>query len=132
MIILAGGEAHMAQNPGWGKLAALVLAGLLFWAGKSAYERWIGLKNGGLSPTDKRRSRDGVKPQVGGTADTVLTPQERGVAVADNDLESFVREHVDRLPTKEVVRQAADRFRASKSTVLRRLREARERKEYGP
>jgi hypothetical protein len=53
MIVLAAGDAHITENPGWGKLAFLVGAALLFWLGKSAFERSRGLKEEGHSPAPK-------------------------------------------------------------------------------
>lgn len=131
MIVLAAGGAHITENPGWGKLAFLVGAALLFWLGKSTFERWIGLKKEGHSPASREIPAGGVKPQVSDTSDTVLTPRGRTSGEADNDLDVFVEKHAERLPTNDLVRLATARFRASRSTILRRLREAKRRKEYG-
>jgi len=129
MIILAAGEAHMNENPGWGKLVAFVLAALLFWAGKSAFERWKGLDQEPLSPTSEGPPAGGVKPQVTDPADPILTPRGRAATVADNDLDVFVETNLERLPRNELKRQAMALFRKSESTIKRRIREAREARE---
>jgi hypothetical protein len=131
MIVLAAGDAHMTENPGWGKLAFLVGAALLFWLVKSAFERARGLKEEGHSPAPKKTPAGGVKPQVTDTADTGLTPRGRTSGEADKDLAAFVDKHAERLQTNDLVRLAKAQFRASRSTILRRLREAKRRKEYG-
>lgn len=121
---------HMAENPGWGKLIGLVVAALLFWLFVSAHTRMKKL-NEGHSPAPEGDSLDGAKPQVAGTAGTNLAPRGRVPAVADDDLGAFVEKHAERLPTKDLVRLATAQFRASKRTVLRRLADAKRRKEYG-
>jgi hypothetical protein len=131
MIVLSASGAHITENPGWGKLAFLMGAALLFWLGKSTFERWVGLKKDGPSPAPRKTPASGVKPQVSDTADTVLTPRGTASGGADKDLDVFVEKHAERLPTNDLVRLATAQFRASRSTILRRLREAKRRKEYG-
>jgi hypothetical protein len=130
MIVFAAGcgatQECVGQNPGWGKLIALVLAGLLFWGFTSAHARMGKLQNEPHSPTDMDTPAGGVKPQVSDTADTKMTPRGSAPAKADDDLERFVQQHAERLPTSDLVRLATAQFRKSRSTVLRRLKEARE------
>jgi hypothetical protein len=90
-----------------------------------------GLKKEGHSPAPRETPAGGVKPQVSDTADTVLTPRGRTSGEADKDLAAFVDKHAERLQTNDLVRLAKAQFRASRSTILRRLREAKRRKEYG-
>jgi hypothetical protein len=53
-----------------------------------------------------------------------LTPRGTASGEADKDLAAFVEKHAERLPTNDLVRLATAQFRASRSTILRRLREA--------
>jgi hypothetical protein len=129
VIILAAGEAHINENPGWGKLVFLVGAALLFWAGKSAFERWKGLDEEPLSPTSEASPQGGVKSQVSDPADPILTPRGRATPIGDNDLDLFVETNLERLPRNELKRQAMSLFRKSESTIKRRIREAREARE---
>lgn len=135
-IILAVPQAHIAENPGWGKLAFLVGAGLLFWLFVSAHTRMKKLHDEGHSPASVEGPAGGLKPQASAreteTRETASPPRGRASAVADDDLVKFVEKHAERLPTKDVVRLARAQFSASRATVFRRLKEARERKEYGP
>ena len=129
MILFAAGEAHIAENPGWGKLVALVLAALLFLFGKSVFERWQKLEKEPLSPTSEGAPMGGVKAQVSDPAEPILTPRGRGSAVGDDDLDVFVETNLERLPRHELKRQAMSLFRKSESTIKRRIREAREARE---
>lgn len=130
-IISAVPQAHIAESPGWGKLAFLVGVGLLFWLFVSAHTRMKKLHEEGHSPTPEGPSVDGANPQASGTAGTNLAPRGRAPAVGDDDLGAFVQKHAERLPTKDIVRLASAQFAASRRTIMRRLKEARERKEYG-
>jgi hypothetical protein len=129
MIIFAAPDAHMTENPGWGKLAFLVGAALLFWAFTAGHQRLMKLRNEGHSPASMGPPEGGVNPQVSDPVTRFEPPRGSGSGRGDDDLEVFVSTNLERLPRNELKRQAMALFRKSESTIKRRIREAREARE---
>lgn len=67
MTVLAAAAAD--PSPGWGKLLALLGAGLLCWAFTVAHGRWKAAKE--QSPTAGPLAVEGIKPQVSDGVDPV-------------------------------------------------------------
>lgn len=125
MIVLAA--AHAEPSAGWGKLSALIVAGLVFWALTAMYERWQSMRSGS-SPTATATALGGVKPQVNDPLDPLDPPG--GVVVpaaasAPATLDTWVAARVGREPNKRIIRAAARRFGRSESTAKRALRRVR-------
>lgn len=120
MPAITAAQAADNTQGGWGHLIALVVAGLLFWAGSAMHKRWT-TTAGDHSPAALPSGNDGANPQVSGVPGTPGTPSGK----APDGLAVFVAQNAGKTRTEELVRAAQRRYGASRRTVLRRLNEAR-------
>jgi hypothetical protein len=133
--------AAAEPDAGWGKLVALIVTALAFWAFTVGHKRYKQLKE---TPS-KTHSSDPpqvtvntVKPQVtaGVTADQGGDASGRAVVVHptppvpaerdDDGLEAFVALRLARMNTTQVVREAEKTFGVSAATAWRAVRRARD------
>lgn len=121
-ITLAAATAAQ-PDAGWGRLVALLVAGLVFWAGAAAHQRFKQTRDN-PSPTALGSGVSGVKPQVSAGPDTTSDTTGRGVRKG-SDLAVFVAQRAGKSPTMDIVREAKRRFGASKSATIRALKQAR-------
>lgn len=128
---LTAAAATTEASPGWGKLVALLVAALLFWAGSTAHTRWEESKKAPLSPTRDAGPMDGVKPQVTGHGDPIGDPLPAAPGRAVKDLDVYVAGRVDKARPAQIIREARRQFGKSEATVKRALRRVRERRQTG-
>lgn len=116
-----------AQEPdaGWGKLTALLVAGLLFWIGVSMYERYTQVRGKPLPQAAERGALEGVNPQAIEGSDPKMTLSPAASPGGEPDLDGFVRTHAGRARPSKIIKAARKHFGVSESTVKRRLRRAR-------
>lgn len=120
--------AATAAEPdaGWGKVSALIVAGLVAWGVTSAHQRWTADKKG-LPSSPSAPTPSGVNPQVSAGSDPTSDPGRKGGAEGAGDLDVFVSGALTRARTNQVIRAAAARFKVSESTVKRAIRRVRTR-----
>ncbi len=121
-VFLAATSAD-APDAGWGRLVALIVAGLLFWAGSTAHQRWKETRES-PSPAALESGAVSAKPQVAplapGTTGTGGTTGGKRAA----ELDLFVASRAGNARTMEIVREAQRRFGASRRTVMRAIKKA--------
>lgn len=117
-VVLAA--ASTEPQAGWGRLTALILTGLFFWAATKAHQRWI-LTRDDSSPTASGEVTAGAKPQVRAVGGTSGTSSEKG----SKDLDVFVGQKVGRARTTDIVRAAQHRYRVSRRTAMRAISRAK-------
>jgi len=134
-VVLAASAAE--PQTGWGNPVALTIAALGFWGFTHAYRRWKKINADPPCPADTVPALGGVNPQVSDTSDTNGKGLEKGprkgplpvpapAAAAAKPLDKFVAARAGKARTSAIVAAAGKRFGASKSTVMRALRKARQ------
>jgi hypothetical protein len=122
-VLLAATAAEPER--GWGGPVALVIAGLVFWLGIQAHNRWKSTRETPSPTPTLIGGVTGVKPQVTAGSDTTTDTTPEGAAMAVRSLDDFVAGQVGKRPTMEIVREARRRFGKSQATVMRAIRKAR-------
>jgi hypothetical protein len=123
LTVIAAAPAD-EPNTGWGKVLALIVAALLFWAATEAYGRWKATSSGGFSPPAGEITGASAKPQIMAGAGTVSkAPAQIGGKEAA--VVAFIEQEGARKATSVLVREANRRFGASKRTVMRAIQKAR-------
>lgn len=125
MTVLA---AAAEPNVGWGKLVALLVAAGLFWIGATIHQRWMVMRGQPDSPTAGGVPLEGVKPQVTGPSDPILTPSGVVATKVDHDLDEFVRRNVGKMRRADIIRAGKAKFRRSESTIKRAIRRTKDPK----
>lgn len=126
-LFLAAQTADTQQ--GWGRLAGLVVAGLVFWAGTVAHTRWKTTRDP-ASPTTNPAPMavKAVKAQVtvdrdsAGSVKTVAVRPGGPPASTRPTLDDWVAARVGRVAASQIVRDARRVFGASESSVYRAMR----------
>lgn len=122
--------AQAAENPGWGKLIALIVTALVFWASTAAHKRWQQVKTVDLpSPDQGPKVLAAVKPQVRADSDSDIGPEISGggevVPLRPKPIDKFVADRDGRQPATTIVREATEQLRVSPATAWRALRRFR-------
>lgn len=111
-------------NTGWGKVLALLVAAGLFWAGTEAYSRWKATSSGAFSPPAGEIKGASAKPQImAGSGVARSTPGPK--SGKESAVVAFIEQEGGRKATSVLVREARQRFGASKRTVQRAIQKAR-------
>lgn len=127
LTVIAAAPAD-EPNTGWGKVLALLVAAGLFWAATEAHKRWKALQetpSGSPSRAAAAVGANGAKPQIMAGSGTDVQPARRP-AGKEAAVAAFVAEHGARKKTTDLVREAHKRFGASRRTVMRAIRQARQ------
>jgi hypothetical protein len=119
--------AAAQQDPGWGKLIALLLTVGVFWASTAAHKRWQQVKTVDLpSPDHGPKALNTVKPQVNADSDSDFGPAGGGggdvVPLRRRPLDEFVADRDGRQPASTIVREATRELKVSESSAWRALR----------
>lgn len=120
MILAATAERHQVGN-----FLGLLIAAALIWAGYTVHQRWIRLRDEGLSPTAPATPPEGVKPQISGPVDPGMTPGGVVAKRGDADLDEFVRQQAGKIRRRDLITAATARFGRSESTIKRAIRRAK-------
>ncbi len=141
--------AAAEQNAGWGRLAALTLTALMFWAFTAGHKRWKQVKDVTPSKTHSPEPAaitvTAVKPQVtagmtvdqGGDAPgraVVVRPGPSAPQKRDDDMAEFIRLRTNTVGTTQLVREVQHQFNVSPATAwraVRRVRNSTEKQEAG-
>lgn len=132
--------AAAGQDAGWGRLIALALTALAFWAFTAAHKRWKQVKD---IPSKTHSSGppeltvNTVKPQAdaGVTVDHGEAQAGRAVVVRaaptahqkrDDGVDEFVRLRLKNTATTQLVREVENQFKVSTATAWRAVRRVRD------
>lgn len=120
-VIVAGATARADET---GQLVAVVVAGLVGWAGIEIHRRWAASRGIDLTAAD---SKKGVKPQakvVSDTDDTSrdTTPDGSAGVTTEPTLDEWLKANDGNHRTTKLVAAAMRKYGVSKATVMRTLR----------
>jgi len=124
-------------DAGWGRLVALVLTAVAFWAFTVGYKRYKDAQNttsSNPSPAKIEAAVSTVKPQVtaavdsdhrGAGATTAVVVRTPATVAQPSPIDEFVRMRLNTMTTTQIVRDAKRALSVSDATAWRAIRKAR-------